>query len=123
MAGTTRVRDEVRLSSDTATAFRFTGTGRNNETYSAMAYAEVPVERILASPFTGMGCLGEREFVITGGNMPIFVKALRRIQSKHLKHREIDVHSWLTADDEFSGGESHETVNFAKTHMYSQDEA
>ncbi|GAF87211.1 unnamed protein product, partial [marine sediment metagenome] len=92
-------------SSDTATAFRFTGSGRAEQTYSAMAYAEVPVERILSNPFTGMGCLGEREFVMTGGEMPIFVKVLRRVQSKHLKHQWSDAHAWLTAEDEFSGTE------------------
>lgn len=57
-------------SSDAGAAHQFAVRGLD---LSAVTYQTVPVERIFATPLTGIGCLNEREFVVLGGKEQVVV--------------------------------------------------
>jgi len=62
------------LSSSVAQDFADTYASREERKTGVVLSALVPIERILSTPFTGLGCLEEREFVVIGSNEPAYAR-------------------------------------------------
>lgn len=116
---------EVELQPVSSTAFNrqiaygFAGT-RGEGSLSVVVHSDTPVERILSSAFTGIGCLNENELTLIGGGETRFnlsASAGRRVDDAKGNVVEVVV-------DRFRGGE---TIKFSTTERlknagYSEEE-
>lgn len=66
--GSVRLQPLSSFSSSLTVADQFSGVHTVGSTERAIHIIRIPVSRVLSSPITGLGCWGESEFVILGGD-------------------------------------------------------
>ena len=80
-------------SSNAPTALVFAIRSEDENEVGAMMFAEFDAASIISTPFTGIGCLEESEFIVAGGSLPVYARFISSPTSTSL-----ETEKWLLGD-------------------------